>query len=55
MRHSGSVKAELKKTQTEEAKPVKERKPSAEGRKNIIAATKKRWADFHAKARAAGK
>src|SRR5216684_918016 len=41
--------AELKKAQAEEAAPVKKRKISAAGRKRIIAATKKRWAEFHAK------
>jgi len=43
----------LKKAQTEEAKPVKKRKLSAAGRRRIIAATKKRWAEFHAKKAAA--
>src|SRR5205809_4453905 len=41
--------AELKKAQTEKAKPVKKRKLSAAGRKRIIAATKKRWAEYKAK------
>jgi len=34
---------------------VKKRKLSAAGRRRIIAATKKRWATYHAKKRAAGK
>src|SRR6266478_4504385 len=46
--------AELKKVHAEEAAPVKKRKLSAAGRKRIIEATKKRWAEYNAK-KAAGK